>query len=190
MQEHELKGILDFLKSAEQLKNTLRNSRTTTGRQESTAEHTWRLCLMVMVFEKEYPNLDTLKLMKMIVVHDLGEVIHGDIPAIDQINNGKDKSIEERKDFQQLLQPLPGHLQEEFIALWDEYEQASTPEAIMAKAMDKIETILQHAQGHNPPDFDYQFNLTYGKKFTDRDNLMSRLRQLIDEETRQLSDRR
>lgn len=150
MTETELAGILDFLRGAEQLKNTLRSSRTSNGRHESTAEHTWRLCLMVLLFADQYPDMDTLKLLKICIIHDLGEAISGDIAAIDQVE-GMDKSIEERKDLQPLIRPLPQPLQDEILMLWDEYESATSKEARLAKAFDKLETVLQHTQGKQQP---------------------------------------
>lgn len=186
MREIELKGILDFLRGAEQLKNTLRSSRTSNGRHESTAEHTWRLCLIVLLLEKEYPDIDILKLIKICIIHDLGEAINGDIAAVDQVK-GMDKGVDERKDLELLTRPLPQNLQEEILVLWDEYENASSKEALLAKAFDKIETVLQHTQGKNPPDFNYGFNLSYGKKYTDYDELTSKLRALIDKDTSTLA---
>lgn len=187
IREVELEGILEFLRGAEQLKNTLRSSRTSNGRHESTAEHTWRLCLMILLFDKQYPDLDILKLIKICVIHDLGEAINGDIAAVDQID-GVDKGAEERQDLELLIRPLPSSLREEILSLWDEYENASSKEALLAKAFDKIETILQHTQGNNPPGFDYGFNLSYGKKYTDYDDLTAKLRALIDKDTKLLAE--
>ena len=82
---------LKFIGEAERLKNVLRRSHTSEGRQESTAEHTWRLCLLAMVFEDQLPGLDFAKVLKMCVVHDLGEAIHGDVPAVIQ-ESSNDKS--------------------------------------------------------------------------------------------------
>lgn len=62
---------------------------------------------------------------------------------------------------------LPTPQREEVVALWDEYEEGATPEARLAKGLDKLETILQHTQGANPPDFDYRFNLGYGRRYTE-----------------------
>ena len=186
LQATELAGMLEFLRQTEPLKQTLRSAHTSNGRQESTAEHTWRLCLMVMLFADQYPAIDQLKLLKLCILHDLGEAISGDIPAVDQVA-GVDKSIQERQDFQQLLTPLPESMQGELLALWDEYDQASTPEARLAKAFDKLETLLQHTQGQNPPDFDYVFNLSYGEKYTGLDELTRALRELIDQDTRRLA---
>ena len=68
------------------------------------------------------------------------------------------------------------------LALWDEYEAAATPEARAVKALDKMETILQHSQGDNPPDFDYGFNLTYGRDYAARRGA-ARAATLVDEAT-------
>lgn len=184
----DLAGILDFLRGAEQLKNTLRTSTTSNGRVESTAEHTWRLCLMIMLFEKAYLNIDMLRLLKICIIHDLGEAICGDIAAVDQIDS-TDKGAEERKGLESLINPLTDSLKSEILELWDEYENALSDEAILAKAFDKLETVLQHTQGKNPPDFNYDFNLTYGKKYTDLDEVTSKLRALIDLDTKRLAER-
>ena len=81
------------------------------------------------------------------------------------------------------MAPLPEHLKEEFLELWDEYENASSPEARMAKAFDKLETICQHNTGINPPDFDHEFNLTDGRRYTDHSALTRAIRDVIDSET-------
>jgi putative hydrolase of HD superfamily len=69
------------------------------------------------------------------------------------------------------------------VALWDEYAQAATPEARIAKGLDKLETILQHNQGAMPDDFDFRFNLQYGATYTTDDPLLRAIRALLDEET-------
>lgn len=186
MKNIEIEGVLEFLRGAEQLKNTLRTARTSNGRHESTAEHTWRLCLMVMMFSEQYPHIDSLKLIKMCIIHDLGEAIGGDIAAIDQVE-GSNKGEQERRDLITLIAPLPDYLKQDILVLWDEYENASSEEAKLAKALDKIETLLQHTQGQNPDDFDYGFNLSYGRKYTDSDELTASIREIIDKDTEALA---
>lgn len=183
MSPSELTGILDFLRQAERLKTTPRSGYTSEGHRESVAEHTWRLCLMAFVFQEYFPDVDFARLVKICIIHDLGEAIGGDIPAPDQGAPGT-KTAEERKDLLQLLAPLPSRLRSEITSLWDEYEEAVTPEARLAKALDKLETILQHTQGKNPPDFDYGFNLTYGRQYTSDDPLIEAIRRILDEETK------
>jgi 5'-deoxynucleotidase YfbR-like HD superfamily hydrolase len=182
MHASEIEGVLSFLRSAEQLKNTFRTAWTSEGRPESAAQHTWRLCLMALIFAPSYPGLDVARLLKLCVVHDLGEAVGGDIPAIAQVA-GASKAPQERRDLLQLLRPLPARLRDDITALWDEYEAAITREARLAKALDKLETIMQHNQGRNPPDFDYGFNLEYGKRFTTGDPLIEAVRAVLDEET-------
>jgi putative hydrolase of HD superfamily len=182
MDTGELAGTLEFLRAAEQLKNTMRSAWTSGGRPESVAEHTWRLCLMSLVLHDEFPDVDFARLVKICIVHDLGEAIGGDIPAVLQTGEG-DKAAGERRDLLTLLEPLPARLRDEITALWDEYEAAATPEARIAKALDKLETIMQHNQGRNPADFDYRFNLGYGTRYTAGHPLIAEIRAVLDAET-------
>ncbi|WP_447756823.1 HD domain-containing protein [Sphingopyxis fribergensis] len=177
-----LEAILAFVQSAEKLKDTLRSGITAQGRAESSAEHSWRLCLMAMLFDRELRGYDCLKLLKLCIVHDLGEAISGDVPATLQVE-GDGRAEQERADLVILCAPLPPDLREELVALWDEYSAAASPEAVLAKGFDKLETMLQHLVGQNPPDFDYRFNLGYGAKHTARHPLLKRLRRLVDRET-------
>ncbi len=178
----ELIGLLNFLRRAEALKHTIRSGYTSDGRPESVAEHSWRLTLMALTLSPYFPAVDVAHLVKMCIIHDLGEAVHGDIPAPQQAAVGG-KTGHERRDFAQLIASLPPPQQAELLALWDEYEAAATPAARLAKALDKLETILQHNQGANPADFDYCFNLHYGRQYTADDPLIVALRRLLDEET-------
>lgn len=179
---NDMMKILSFVKETEQLKNTLRQCWTSEGKQESTAEHTWRLCLMVMLFEKYLPELNTLRLMKMCLIHDLAEIVDGDIPAIVKVPN---KSEKERKNLIFLIKDLPVHLKDEILNLWDDYENILSLEAKVAKALDKLETLMQHNIGNNPEDFNYEFNLTYGKQYTNEIEILKVVREVVDEETYQ-----
>jgi putative hydrolase of HD superfamily len=181
-QPDELEGILTFLRAAERLKTVVRSGWTSAGQPESVAEHTWRLCLMAMVLYGSNPGIDLARLLKMCLIHDLGEAIGGDVPAPLQ-QAGSPKSGKERIDLLSLIAPLPPELRTEIESLWDEYEAAASPEARVAKGLDKLETILQHTQGKNPADFDYAFNLAYGQQYTAADPLLADLRSRLDEET-------
>ena len=182
MRPDELDGILTFLRAAERLKTVRRSGWTSAGDRESVAEHTWRLCLMAMLLYGRTPDLDFARLLKMCVIHDLGEAIRGDVPAPAQVG-GVSKAPEERSDLLELTAPLPPGLRQEILELWDEYESAATPVARLAKGLDKLETILQHTQGRNPADFDYAFNLAYGQQYTAVDPLMAAIRVRLDEDT-------
>lgn len=187
MDEHneasDLFGIVAFTRAAEGLKTTMRSGWTSAGRPESVAEHSWRVCLLAVVLQSRLPPLDFPRLIKMCIIHDLAEVIGGDIPAPEQRASATGKAADERRDLEQLLAPLPEPLREEVAGLWDEYTEAATPEARVAKGLDKLETILQHTQGDNPEDFDYRFNLGYGRAFTSEISVLADLRAILDRET-------
>jgi putative hydrolase of HD superfamily len=179
-----LDGVLEFLRQAERLKTVTRSGWTSTGQRESVAEHTWRLCLMAMVLYGRSEGIDLGKLLRMCLIHDLGEAISGDIPAPEQVGvGGEGKAARERADLLALLAPLPDATRSEIVELWDEYEGAQSPEARVAKGLDKLETILQHTQGSNPDDFDYAFNLVYGQRYTAADPLLAAVRARLDAET-------
>ena len=75
--------VLEILHVAERLKCNTRHCDTSTGRRESVAEHSWRLCLFAMLLEQEpeFQSLDTDRVLRMCLIHDLGEAFTGDIPA-------------------------------------------------------------------------------------------------------------
>jgi len=181
-------GVLKFLRSAERLKGTFRSAWTSTGERESVAAHTWRLCLMALLLADQFPEVDLVRLIRILIVHDLGEALHGDIPAPRQ-DPSANKADQERRDLLELLTPLPERQREAITALWDEYDAATTPEARLAKGLDRLETIMQHNEGRNPGDFDYLFNLEYGRSFTTADSRLATLRAVLDAETLQRAGR-
>ena len=134
MSKNDIIARLDFLREAERLKDTLRSAYTSAGRTESVADHSWRLALLVMTFADQLPDIDLLRLLKICILHDLGEALDGDIPAPEQ-DPDEPKSAKERDDFLALVATLPAPVQIEFVALWDEYENGSSAEARVAKAI-------------------------------------------------------
>ena len=107
----------------------------------------------------------------------------GDISATKNTDEYAKHAAEEQ-DIKKLLSLLPQKQAQSLLALWKEYNANETPEAQLVKALDKAETILQHNQGKNPPDFDYAFNLEYGKSYFQLHPLLQELRQMLDAETR------
>jgi putative hydrolases of HD superfamily len=184
VQEREASAYLAFFAAVEPFKDTLRNSWTSGGRRESAAEHSWRLALMALTLAEALEGIDTGRLLAMLVVHDLGEVFGGDVPAPSQTGG---KAEGERADFLALLAPLPGPTAERLAGLWDEYERGETPEARIAKALDKLETCLQHVEGTTPDGFDYAFNLGYGRRWRGAHPALDALRALVDRETERLA---
>ncbi|GBR54139.1 hypothetical protein AA106555_1565 [Neokomagataea thailandica NBRC 106555] len=179
---------LTFLREASRLKEVMRRAFTINGLQESTAAHSWGLCLMVMTFADHLPpEINLIKLFKLCILHDLGEAIHGDIPAT-SLAASAGKSAQERADLISIMTTLPSELQSEFLTLWDDYENATSPEGQLAKAFDKLETISQHINGQNPANFEHDFNLRYGTKYTSASPLTQAIREVLDENTTRLSE--
>jgi putative hydrolases of HD superfamily len=179
----EINGLLAFLRGAERLKGVTRTAWTSEGKQETTAEHTWRLSLFAIALRPWYPDLDFGRVLGIAIVHDLGEALHGDISAVLQ-EGTPPKSAQERRDLLELLGPAPARVRDLVLSLWDEYDRAATPEARFVKAVDKLETILQHNQGRNPPGFDYLFNLGYARAHTANDPVIAQIRGILDAETK------
>ena len=179
-----IEGVIEFIKEIEGLKSIIRTSWTKTGRRESTAEHSWRLAMLLMLLEEDFKDIDINKAIKMSLIHDLGELYDGDISAKIQVDNNIKSNMEERA-MKRMLTILPEHIGKNIYDLWTEYNSCSTKEAKLVKAMDKLETIVQHNQGENPEDFDYGFNLKYGKEYFDDNEVLKHMRNIIDEDTKQ-----
>ena len=178
-----LEGVIDFLQSASALKDTLRTGRTASGRRESTADHSWRLCLLAMLLSEDMEGVDLVRLLQLCLVHDLAEAITGDVPATCQ-SPGDGRKEAERDALRRLCAPLPPDLRQGIEALCADYDSGRSPESLMAKGLDKIETMLQHLVGANPPGFDYRFNLTYGRQVTDRHPVLRQIRSSLDSKIR------
>lgn len=176
-----LEKQIAFIKEAEGLKSVVREAWTSEGRRESTAEHSWRLALLSGLLAPSF-GIDAGKVMMMCLVHDLGELYMGDISAASNPDEDEKHAAEER-DVEHVLSLLPEDQRDGLFTLWREYNDNTSREAGFVKALDKAETILQHNQGKNPPDFDYDFNLDYGKQYFTGSPLLVQLRKLLDAET-------
>lgn len=178
-----LDAYIRFIQEAEGLKSVTRTAWTAAGRRESTAEHTWRLTLLASLMVEFYPQLDRYRVLMLCLVHDLGELYGGDLCASD-LPDPDEKQAMELEGVERLFSFLPERRRAEFRGIWDEYEAAQTPEARLVKALDKAETLLQHNQGKNPADFDYDFNLGYGADWFRGDPVLEELRRTLDAGTR------
>lgn len=180
-------GLRDFLRRASALKDTPRNTLTPAGRRESAAEHSWRLGLIALVAAPE--GLDLGHALALCLVHDLAEAVTGDIPASARPDPVA-KQAAERAALADLLASAPEAVRARVTGLWEEYEAAHTPEARFVRAADKLETVLAHAEGDQPPGFDWRFNLGYGKGLADAFPTLAALRALADAETARRAEQR
>jgi putative hydrolase of HD superfamily len=144
----ELEKLFDFLHIAGKLKTTLRYAEiNSNARRESTADHSWRLSLMVfMIWQELSLNLNVNKAMEIALVHDLAESLTGDIDAL-VIARGEisieEKNIKELQAMITIKNILSKDMGEKIFELWQEYEEGITEEAKFVKALDKLETITQ-----------------------------------------------
>jgi len=146
--EKQITTILKVLTLAERLKFELRHSFTSSGRQESVAEHTWRMSLMAVLIEPLLTKkIDTARLLKMIIIHDLVEAEARDVSALDVLRNPgiKIQKIErERQAIGNLRAALTDTNGQEIYDLFYEFENKETYESKVANALDKLEVQLQH----------------------------------------------
>ena len=157
------KQLIEFLGVVEKLKCNTRHSWTTSGRRESVAEHSWRLSLLAMLCADEYPELDMDKVIRMCIVHDLGEAITGDVPSFEKTEQNE---MTEKEAWEKLLDMLPEPYRGEFSALYEEMEAKQTPEAKLYKALDNMEAVISHNEASLQTwvPLEYTLNLTYGEE--------------------------
>ena len=148
------RAFLDFLKIAERLKCNTRHSYTSSGRHESVAEHSWRLTMMAYFMQDEFPEADLEKLLKMCLIHDLGEAFTGDVPTFEKTEKDEEK---EAHFLTEWVAKFPSPFREEMQALYSEMEERQTLEARIYKALDNLEALIQH----NESDIDTWISLEY-----------------------------
>ena len=137
----EARELLKAMAVAVRLKDTTRHCYTEKGRHESVAEHCWMAALMAFFLQDEFPEADMDKVIRMCLIHDLGEAFTGDIPTFE-------KTEENERTEEQLLREwvaaLPKVCRDEMTALYDEMERRESLESRIYKAIDNLEAVIQH----------------------------------------------
>lgn len=153
--------LLEILSVAEKLKCVTRHCDTSSGRRESVAEHSWRLCLFAMLMEDEFPDTDILKVLKMCIIHDLGEAFTGDIATFRKTAADTEK---ENNSYYEWIKTFPVFQKQQFSELLAEMEALETKEARLYKALDKLEAVIQHNESDISTwlPLEYDLQLTYG----------------------------
>jgi 5'-deoxynucleotidase YfbR-like HD superfamily hydrolase len=137
---------LSFLVTAHGLTSVERLNRLLDGsRGETSAEHSWHLALTALVLGED-ADLDSGRVVAMLLVHDLVEIEAGDVPIYDTEARAAVAADEERAA-ERLFALLPGTSGTTLHALWREFEAAETPEARFARALDRLQPILVHWAG-------------------------------------------
>ena len=177
------KEFLSILSVAEKLKCNTRHCYTSSGRHESVAEHSWRVALMAMLLSPEFPGADMNRVVRMCLIHDLGEAFTGDIPSFE-----KTKADVAREDaaFDGWVKTLPEETRREFSELLAEMNALETQEAKIYKALDKMEALIQHNESDLSTwlPLEYDLQLIYGAENVTFSPYMTGLRQEINQWTR------
>lgn len=174
--------LLAILAVAEKLKCTTRHADTSSGRRESVAEHSWRLAFMAMLLEEEFPNTDINKVIKMCLIHDLGEAFTGDIAAF---NKTEADARKEDAAYTQWIESFPETEKLQFQRLLEEMSQMETEEAKLYKALDKLEAVIQHNESDIASwlPLEYDLQLTYGAEEVAFSTYLSELKAQINAQT-------
>lgn len=147
-----LKKQIDFIVEIDKLKYIFRRSALIGDRRnENSAEHSWHLGVMAMLLKEyvECSNLDLLRVMKMLLIHDVVEIDAGDTFAYDE-HGYEDKEEREIKAAQRIFNILPPDQAQEIWDLWREFEDRQTPEARYAASLDRLQPLLlnYYTEGH------------------------------------------
>ena len=178
----EIKKLLETIHLAEKLKDVPRHCYTSGGRRESVAEHSWRITLMAYLVSDEFPEADMDKVIKMCLIHDLGEAFTGDIPVFNKTD--ADEKREEELLFNWVAS-LPEPYSTELDSLYSEMAERKTLEARIYKAMDSLEAIIQHNESDISTwePHEYALNREYAWDRVEFSEYLTALRKAVYEET-------
>ncbi|HZK35244.1 MAG TPA: HD domain-containing protein [Bacillota bacterium] len=142
---------IEFIVEIDKLKHILRQTLLIDkSRRENDAEHSWHLAMMAMIL-KEYAagDIDLERVMKMVLIHDIVEIDAGDTFAYDEDANA-DKEERELEAAERIFSLLPEDQGNEIRALWDEFEEGETADALFAASMDRLQPLIHNhfTSGH------------------------------------------
>jgi len=138
-----LKRQMGFIMEVDKLKEIFRQSIVSSGaRYENDAEHSWHISLMaILLSEHANERVDVLRVVKMLLIHDIVEIDAGDTYNYDE-EALLDKRQREEAAAERLFGLLPDDQRDEFMELWEEFEEKKTPEARYAAALDRLQPML------------------------------------------------
>ncbi|UPZ15575.1 HD domain-containing protein [Flavobacterium humidisoli] len=167
MNTQHLLDQIAFIKEIDKVKYIQRKTKLfNSDRCENDAEHSWHLALMAIVLaEHSNEQIDVLKVVKMVLIHDIVEIDAGDVFMYDTVKN-HDNTDEERLAANRIFGLLPEKQAEELITIWEEFEAGETNEAKFARSMDRLEPLLQNTSndGGTWKEFGVKYDKVYEKK--------------------------
>lgn len=146
-----IEKILRFIVEIEKLKDVHRKTRPVgLDRYENAAEHSWHVCLSALML-KDHANerIDIDRVIKMLLIHDLGEIDAGDM--IIYASESEEQKQKEAQGIKRILKLLPGDKCDEYMALWYEFEAGESADSKYARAIDRVPPLLHnlHGDGHS-----------------------------------------
>lgn len=152
IKDDNLQKILSFIVEVDKIKNIMRRTLLIDGsRRENDAEHSWHLAIMAMLLTEyaDDKNFTLDKVLKMVIVHDLVEIYAGDTFAFD-VKGNLEKEDKEKKAADKLFGQLPSNQGKQLRKLWEEFDEAKTPEARYAAALDRLQPFIHNlcTEGH------------------------------------------
>ena len=176
--------LIDTLAVAGRLKDTTRHCYTPGGRHESVAEHSWRITLMAYWISDEFPEANLEKLLKMCLIHDLGEAFTGDIPSFEKTEVNEEREAELLFKW---MKSLPEPFATEMMELYREMEERKTLEARIYKALDNMEALISHNESDIQTwlPLEYDLQMTYWNDKVAFSEYLTELRDMIREDSRE-----
>lgn len=178
----EARKLLEALNVAERLKDATRHCYTRNGRHESVAEHSWMMTLMAFLIRDEFPEADMDKVIRMCIIHDLGEAFTGDIPTFEKTEENENT---EEDLLYKWLKTLPEPQRIEMTSLFEEMKKRETTEAKIYKAIDSLEALIQHniSELSTWIPMEYELNKTYADDKVAFSEYLTKLREEIRSDT-------
>lgn len=172
MYSEDLLKQVEFIKEIDKLKYIKRRTKLfNSDRRENDAEHSWHLAMMAVVLaEYSEKPIDVLKVIKMVLIHDIVEIDSGDIFMYDTTRSHTNTE-EELKAAKRIFGMLPDEQANELVELWKEFEYGETDEAKFAKSIDRFEPLLQNVSngGETWKEFDVKYEMVHEKKMSIKD---------------------
>lgn len=178
----EVRALLDILHLAERLKDVPRHCTTAQGRTEDVAGHCWRTALMALFLQDEFPDADIDRVIRMCLIHDLGEAFTGDIPSF--LKTSADEAHEDAV-LSAWVDTLPPPYDAQLRELYAEMAAQQTLEARIYKVLDNMEAVLQHNESplSTWESHEYELNVHYGTERAAFSPYLQQLRAALREDT-------
>ena len=178
----EVGKLLEVMHLAEKLKDATRHCYTSGGRHESVADHSWRKTLLAYLMHDEFPEADMDKVIRMCLIHDIGEAFTGDIPSFLKTQEDSDK---EDAILFRWVATMDEPFRTEMKELYEEMIRLETLEARIYKCCDKLEAVIQHNESdlETWSGLEYTLNVNYANENVQFSEYLKELREAIRKET-------